>query len=233
MHSVFRNHMVLVGGLMAGIALAAPPAFAEEIVIFKSVPSAEEVNNVLFGKGGAEAAGGRTRSLRLGDPSSGAGGARTRAISMHNSAQDAGAVTPVAQEAPAAAPVAAVNTPEPAAAPSSTGVGLGFNLQFDFDSVDLVSDSKAYIDRLGEVLGDPENAGKQLLIVGHTDGSGSDGYNTELSERRAVAIRNYLTTTWSIDPSLLRIKGAGESQPLDGTDSLDGVNRRVEFFAMN
>ncbi|MDH3662896.1 MAG: OmpA family protein [Alphaproteobacteria bacterium] len=225
---------------MAGITLAAPPAFAEEIVIFKSVPSAEEVNNVLFGKGGAEAAGGRTRSLRLGDSSSGAGLGGTRAISMHNSAQDAGVGTPVAQETPAAAPVAtantsvaAANTSEPAAAPSSTGVGLGFNLQFDFDSVELVSDSKAYIDRLGEVLGNPDNAGKQLLIVGHTDGSGSDGYNTELSERRAVAIRNYLTTTWSIDPSLLQIKGAGESQPLDGTDPLDGVNRRVEFFAMN
>jgi outer membrane protein OmpA-like peptidoglycan-associated protein len=230
MHNASQNKMVLVGGLMAGFVLAAPLAHAEEVIIFKSVPSAEEVSSVLFGEGGAKPAGGRVRSLRLGDPSS---GAKTRAISMHNSAQDAGAATPVAQEAPAASQVAAANAPEPAAATSSAGVGLGFNLQFDFDSVELVSDSKSYIDRLGEVLIDPENAGKQLLIVGHTDGSGSDGYNTELSERRAVAIRNYLTTTWNIDASQLQIKGAGESQPLDGTDPLDGINRRVEFFSVN
>ena len=246
MHSVFRSHMVLAGGLMAGIALTASPTLADEIVIFKSVPTAEEVNNVLFGNGGVETKKPLTRSLLPADPSSGLGA--TRAIRMHNSAQDtAKATAPVAATAaPAPAATASAPAPAPAAeapvvtasaepttATSGTGVGLGFNLQFGFDSVALEGDSKAYIDRLGEVLGQPENAGKQLLIVGHTDGSGDDGYNSQLSERRALAVRDYLATTWSVDANLLQIQGAGETQPLDGTDPFDGINRRVEFFALN
>jgi len=245
MHSSLQSQMVLVGGLMAGLALAAPLASAEEVVIFKSVPSAEEVNAVLFGTDSAKPDSPRVRSLRVTDPSGDTGGQKTRAIRMHNPAQgasEASAVTPVAVDAqdaaispsePAAAP-SVEPTAEPAqAAASSTGVGLGFNLQYAFDSVEPVPDSKAYIDRLGEVLGAPENAGKPILIVGHTDGSGSTIYNDQLSERRAVAVRNYLTTTWNIDPNLLQIEAAGESQPLDGTDPLDGINRRVEFFSIN
>lgn len=236
MHSLFRSPMVLVGGLMASVALAASPTLADEIVIFKSVPTAEEVNNVLFGNGSIENEQPRTRSLRPAAPSSGLGSTRT--ITMYNSAQDTATApvpapstpAPAAAAAPAAeAPIVTANA-EPA---TTTGVGLGFNLQFAFDSVDLVADSKAYIDRLGEVLGQPENTGKQLLIVGHTDGSGDDSYNSQLSERRALAVRDYLATTWSVDSSLLQIKGAGESQPLDGTNPLDGINRRVEFFALN
>ncbi len=235
MHSLFRCHMVFAGGLMAGIALAASPALADDIVIFKSVPTAEEVNNVLFGNGSLESEQPLTRSLRPVDPSSNLGS--TRAIRMHNSAQDsAKAATPVAATAapaPAAPAPAVTANAEPTTATSTTGTGLGFNLQFGFDSAALEADSKAYIDRLGEVLGQPDNAGKQLLIVGHTDGSGDDSYNSQLSQRRALAVRDYLTTTWSIDPNLLQIKGVGESQPLDGTDPLDGINRRVEFFALN
>jgi outer membrane protein OmpA-like peptidoglycan-associated protein len=216
-----------MGGLMAGLVMASPTASAEDVILFKNVPSAEEVNNVLFGKGDAATEGLRTRSIRVINPADGASDAKTRAIRMHNPDAGVAAVTPVAVEAEDAA----VSGPEPAAAPS--GVGLGFNLQFAFDSVELLPDSQPYIDRLGEVLGSPDNAGKQLLIIGHTDASGADSYNAQLSERRAVAVRDYLATSWNIDVSLLQIQGAGESQPLEGTDPLDGINRRVEFFALN
>ena len=247
MHSALKNNLVLAGGLMAGIILAAPLASAEEVVIFKSVPSAAEVNEVLFGKADAASERGLVRSLTA--PSA---GDKTRAIRLHNPAQGTPEATPAAVDAqdaaiapapaPAAAAPAPVETqeaavtapaPAPEAAPSSAGVGLGFNLQFAFDSVDLLPESRPFIDRLGEVLGQPDNTGKQILIVGHTDGSGDDAYNAQLSERRAIAVRDYLTASWNVDPSLLRIEGAGESQPLGGTDPFDGINRRVEFFALN
>lgn len=226
MHNVLQSKMFLVGSLMAGVLLAAPFAHAEEIVIFKSVPSAEEISDVLFGKDETSSDGPRVRSIRVNNSSSDAVGEKTRAVRMHNSAQD---------NTPAATPDVAGSgsEPKPIAAAPSAGVGLGFNLQFAFDSVELLSESKAYIDRLGEVLGNPENKGKPVLIVGHTDGSGAETYNAQLSERRAVAVRDYLTTTWNIDGSLLQTEGAGESQVLDGTDPLDGINRRVEFFALN
>lgn len=225
MHNALQRKMFLVGSLMAGALLAAPFAHAEEIVIFQSVPSAEEINDVLFGKDETSPKAPRVRSIRAGD----AVGGKTRAVRLHNSAQDnAPAVT--------SDPVEVAGTgsePKPTAATPSAGVGLGFNLQFAFDSVELLSESKAYIDRLGEVLGNPENKDKPIKIVGHTDGSGAETYNFQLSERRAAAVRDYLTTTWSIDANRFQVEGAGESQILDGTDPMDGINRRVEFFALN
>ncbi|MGI9449877.1 MAG: OmpA family protein, partial [Geminicoccaceae bacterium] len=69
--------------------------------------------------------------------------------------------------------------------------------------------------------------------MGHTDATGGDSYNSTLSMRRAEAVKGYLTTTWNIPSDQLKIQGAGESQPLAGTDPDDGINRRVEFFALN
>ena len=228
MKSANKSNLFFAGSLMAGIVLAAPLASAEDVIFFKDVPSAAEVNEVLFGKAPSPD-GPLTRSIRVVDPSGDSALDKTRAIRMHNPETPAAAVTPVAVDAQDAA----VAGPAPAAAQESSGVGLGFNLQFAFDSVDLLPESRPFIDRLGEVLGSPDNAGKQLVIVGHTDASGSDSYNAQLSERRAIAVQQYLTTSWNIDPSRLQIQGAGEGQPLDGTDPFDGINRRVEFYAVN
>lgn len=227
MKSAYRNPLILAGSLLSGLVLSAPLASADDVILFQDVPSAEEVNDILFGEGDAPIEGLRTRSIRVVDPVADGGGERTRAIRMHAPEQAATPVTPVAVDGKDAA----VSGPAPAAAPS--GVGLGFNLQFAFDSVELLAESQAYIDRLGEVLGNPDNAGKQLLIIGHTDASGSDGYNLDLSERRAASIQQYLTTAWNIEANRLQIQGAGEGQPLQGTDPLDGINRRVEFYALN
>jgi len=225
MTSASQFNLTLAGSLVVGLVFTASFASADDVILFKDVPSAEEVNDVLFGEGDAQIDGLRTRSIRVVEPSADAVEEKTRAIRMHNPEQGAAAVTPVAVDSEDAA----VSGPEPA----TTETGLGFNLQFGFDSVEILADSQPYIDRLGEVLGKPDNAGKQLLIVGHTDASGSDSYNAQLSERRAVAIQQYLTTAWNIDAARFQIQGAGEAQPLDGTDPLDGINRRVEFFAIN
>ena len=228
MKSAYRHCLVLAGSLMAGLVIAAPLASAEDVILFKDVPSAEEVNDVLFGDGDAPADSLRTRSIRVVDPVVDDVAEKTRAIRMHAPEQGAAAATePVAVNSQDAA----ASGPAPAASPS--GVGLGFNLQFAFDSVELLTESQPYIDRLGEVLGNPDNAGKQLLIIGHTDASGSDVYNRQLSERRAASIQQYLATAWNIEASRLQIQGAGEGQPLEGTNPLDGVNRRVEFYALN
>ncbi|MGI9492774.1 MAG: OmpA family protein [Geminicoccaceae bacterium] len=208
--------------IFAGVAALTGAAVADEVIMYQEVPSAEEINNVLFG-GKAPDEGRLTRSIRIVEPSARAAQDKTRAIRMHkpenNLPTDTGAQTVAATgDVPVAEP---------------TGVGLGFNLQFGFDSVELLAESKPYIDRLGEVMGAPENTGKKLLIMGHTDASGSDGYNSQLSQRRAEAVKGYLTTTWNIPASQLQIQGAGEGQPLAGTDPNDGINRRVEFFALN
>ena len=77
----------------------------------------------------------------------------------------------------------------------------------------------------------PEARDKKVVIVGHTDARGSEQYNQILSERRAAAVRSYLTREFDVSPSQLEIEGEGEHDPLSDNDPYDAQNRRVEFRA--
>jgi OOP family OmpA-OmpF porin len=52
-----------------------------------------------------------------------------------------------------------------------------------------------------------------VVITGYTDRIGSDKYNQKLSERRAVAVKNYLTGK-GIDANRLKAEGKGEANPV-------------------
>jgi outer membrane protein OmpA-like peptidoglycan-associated protein len=68
-----------------------------------------------------------------------------------------------------------------------------------------------------------------LLIVGHTDSTGTDSYNLALSKRRAMAVSDYLSAQ-GVARTRLRMDGRGEAEPVASNDSDDGRqrNRRVE-----
>ncbi len=68
-----------------------------------------------------------------------------------------------------------------------------------------------------------------VLIVGHTDSSGSDDYNQRLSERRADAASGYLMAE-GVAPERIRAVGMGEQEPIASNDTEVGrqENRRVE-----
>jgi outer membrane protein OmpA-like peptidoglycan-associated protein len=141
-------------------------------------------------------------------------------------------------EASAAAPprpaatvtAAAAASPTPAADEPS-GTVLGLNILFAYDSTEILPESRPYLERLGEVLREPGNAGARIAVVGHTDAAGPDGYNLELSRRRARAVEAYLEGSHGIDPGRLGVRGMGEGRHLPGLDGLDPRNRRVEFYA--
>ena len=67
-------------------------------------------------------------------------------------------------------------------------------------------------------------------IVGHTDSDGPDGYNQELSEKRAASVSRYLVTQL-VDGRRLETIGAGETQPVAPNSTAAGKaqNRRVEI----
>jgi OOP family OmpA-OmpF porin len=69
-----------------------------------------------------------------------------------------------------------------------------------------------------------------LEVEGHTDDLGNDGYNLDLSKKRAEAVRDWLVKH-GIAADRLVAKGYGEAQPLADNRSEDGrrKNRRVEF----
>lgn len=208
----FVRHRPSLVAMSVAVALAWPLAetAAQDVVIFQDVPSVEELNAVLFGDSEAAAAPTRTRSIRFHE-------------------EPAPARPPAAStgQVASAAPTVPADLPPPA------GTALGLNILFEFDSTNVVAESIPYLERLGEVLSLPENQGRVINVVGHTDASGGAAYNQGLSERRALAVGQYLVDAWQVDPARLGVEGRGKVQPLPGTDPYDGINRRVEFYALD
>lgn len=94
---------------------------------------------------------------------------------------------------------------------------------FDFDSATLKPGAYREIDRTANVLNRyPQTT---ILVAGHTDSSGSESYNQQLSERRAQAVRDALVNR-GVDARRLQVIGYGESQPISSSDAM---NRRVEL----
>ena len=106
--------------------------------------------------------------------------------------------------------------------------GSKMGVYFDFDKSEITSNSKLAMDKLVKIFN--EYAETNILVEGHTDDKGTDSYNLALSERRAMAVGNYLKRE-SISTSRLTINWYGEAQPKveNTTDASRAENRRVEF----
>ncbi|MFC1772458.1 OmpA family protein [Pseudomonadota bacterium] len=122
-----------------------------------------------------------------------------------------------------------VNPSAPTGKPAAAGSPFGFNINFAFDSDQVLPESTPYLDRVAEMLNSPQADNRRIVVIGHTDASGSASYNEALSKRRAIAVQSYLSQFHGIDEGRLQVMGKGEDYPLPGTEPYDPVNRRVEF----
>ena len=95
-------------------------------------------------------------------------------------------------------------------------------LLFDFDSDRVKPEAAKNLNNLASSLGKYPNS--SLLIVGHTDATGSDSYNQSLSERRARSTAMYLSSQ-GVAATRLQTLGRGETEPVATSDE---KNRRVE-----
>jgi outer membrane protein OmpA-like peptidoglycan-associated protein len=112
---------------------------------------------------------------------------------------------------------------------------VGSDALFELDKATLTPDAEETLKVLVPLLA---KAGKKpMTIEGHTDAKGSDGYNQTLSEKRAVAVRDWLVAHGAA-PAATPTKGWGEQRPVapnarpDGSDDPAGrqKNRRVEVI---
>ena len=85
---------------------------------------------------------------------------------------------------------------------------------------------------LGKALSNPSMRGSTFVVAGHTDAVGSEGYNQDLSERRADTIKRFLTEKYGINGADLVTVGYGESKPKDPNAPMDRANRRVQAVNM-
>lgn len=133
---------------------------------------------------------------------------------------------------PSAPVVAMPEPPPPRPRTAACDSPLAATLFFDWDSVVLPANSD---ETLAFVTQNKAACGwNSFTVIGHTDRSGSDGYNDSLSRRRAEAVAARLQAT-GLAASALTVSGRGESEPKVAT--ADGernpTNRRVEVTASN
>jgi outer membrane protein len=162
-----------------------------------------------------------------------------------------GAPAPVAAPEPAPAPVVAPPPPPPAKCADTDGDGVcdeadkcpntpagakvdkvGCPLEqtlkvlFDFDSAELRPESLTELERVVTFMNDVPFA--TALIEGHTDSVGTEEYNQGLSDRRAKAVFDYLSSR-GVDPARVKSIGHGELKPIADNATAEGrqQNRRV------
>ena len=100
---------------------------------------------------------------------------------------------------------------------------------FDFNKYEVKNKVKGSLNTLAKAL--EENPDIRIKIDGYTDFIGSEGYNLELSVKRAKAIKNYLVDR-GVKSSNISIEGYGKQNPIANNATAAGraKNIRVEFI---
>ena len=110
-------------------------------------------------------------------------------------------------------------------APSTPGPYIVF---FEWDRSDITPEAAGILDNAVSAYQSCGNA--QVMLAGHADRSGSASYNVGLSQRRADAVRGYLTSR-GVGDGVITSEAFGEGRPR--VETADGVrelqNRRVEI----
>ncbi len=109
------------------------------------------------------------------------------------------------------------------------GIKITFDsgLLFDVDKASLKPASKSNLSNLAVILNKYEDT--EILLEGHTDATGSEEHNLNLSRSRSQSVANFLAGSRVVE-TRFTIMGYGESQPLATNDTVGGraQNRRVE-----
>jgi outer membrane protein OmpA-like peptidoglycan-associated protein len=106
---------------------------------------------------------------------------------------------------------------------------IDLEIQFDYNSAVVGPQAVPTLLKLGRVLSSDELKGMVFLINGHTDGKGNDGYNQDLSERRAEAVKRLLIDQFNLPVSTLVAVGYGKTRLKNTADPLASENRRVQI----
>lgn len=124
--------------------------------------------------------------------------------------------------------------PEPAPAPEPvekepivTTATLGGEALFGLNSADLTPASEQALASLVSELEAYQEI-SAIEVVGHTDATGEEDYNLQLSERRAASVEAFLQAAYP--DATVTSRGLGESSPIATNSTREGraLNRRVE-----
>lgn len=100
---------------------------------------------------------------------------------------------------------------------------------FDTNKFNINANSAATLDKLAGVL--MEYPDTDVLVIGHTDSTGSASYNMTLSKNRANAVTDYFTYSKNLARSRFSTNWYGEQSPIADNSTAAGraQNRRVNI----
>jgi outer membrane protein OmpA-like peptidoglycan-associated protein len=109
------------------------------------------------------------------------------------------------------------------------GIKITFagGILFDVDRAELRPEAQAELTKLARILKKYDDT--NIMIEGHTDATGADQYNMDLSVRRASSVGTFLAVQ-AVTRDRLNAVGFGEIRPIASNETADGrqQNRRVE-----
>ena len=109
---------------------------------------------------------------------------------------------------------------------------MTLTINFDFDKSTIRDSDKAQLQSaIAMIMKYPKS---RVRIEGHTDWTGTDQYNQNLSVRRAVATKKYLIAAGNLGSRKISAVGHGESKPVATNRTREGrfMNRRVEILIL-
>ena len=131
------------------------------------------------------------------------------------------------------------STPGQTVGPDGCPVPVTIDLRgvnFDFDKATLRPDAVSTLNEVVSIL--RQYSDIRVEVAGHTDLCGAEGYNQALSENRAKAVYDFLTSNGISAGRLVGPRGYGESRPLAPTgqnlpECKNETNRRTELNVQN
>ena len=106
---------------------------------------------------------------------------------------------------------------------------IDLEIGFNYNSATIAPRAVQTVNSLGRALSDPEMANCVFVLGGHTDAKGGEGFNQDLSERRADAVRTFLAEKFNISRDRLVTVGYGKSQIKNKNNPYAAENRRVQI----
>jgi outer membrane protein OmpA-like peptidoglycan-associated protein len=104
-------------------------------------------------------------------------------------------------------------------------------VQIDFENDSVAIEPKSYrtVGLIADALHHPNLQRYKFLVVGHTSSTGDAKHNLDLSQKRAEAITEALSTTFAVAPDRLFAIGVGQEWPVDPANPQAADNRRVQL----
>jgi len=108
-------------------------------------------------------------------------------------------------------------------------VNVSSEVSFDVNQASIKSSFRDSLNKVAGVVSEYEKTA--IHVIGHTDSTGSDSYNQQLSEKRAGSVARYLSQN-GVERDRMRMTGKGENLPVADNSSSAGrsQNRRVEIY---